>query len=378
MSSIVLITNNFAEEQFIRTHLADKEYGDLFSIQDISTVFQCISQNQPYLILVDAYLTQRDSLELLSEYYTLFSDYEIPILLMVAEGDETLKEQGLALGVNDIISKPIKPYELCARVKNFLANQKKIKHVLDKNQFLERIVQQYTVQLNNTHLETLQRLERAAAFKDNDTGEHVKRVSMYSTLIAGALNLPAEQVELIMQTSPMHDVGKIGITDSILLKPGKLTEREMEIMQQHTVIGTEIFLTLEETRQERRSDTRLLLDLVEEQKSPLFRTAALITLTHHEKWDGKGYPQQLSGSDIPIEGRIVAVADVFDALTTVRPYKKAFSLEKAVEMMTALRGTHFDPDVLDAFFSFTDVLYEVQALYPEEQKTADIVDQTVQ
>jgi putative two-component system response regulator len=194
-------------------------------------------------------------------------------------------------------------------------------------------------------LEALYRLTRAAEYKDEDTGSHIQRMSHYSAAIAKTMGLNDRTVEYILYAAPMHDVGKIGIPDRILLKPGKLTDEEWIIMKQHTTIGGRI---------------------LEGSKAGYIRLGEIVALTHHEKWDGSGYPLGLKGTKIPLVGRIVAIADVFDALMSKRPYKEAFSLEKSYEILRAGRGSHFDPDVVDAFFAAEKELDRIRQEFQDE------------
>ena len=194
-------------------------------------------------------------------------------------------------------------------------------------------------ELQEAYLDTINRLVLAAEYKDEDTGDHIVRMARYSALIAEKLGLPARDVRNILYAAPMHDVGKIGIPDSILLKPGKLTAEEFEIMKSHTTIGAKILGNSE---------------------AEILKIAAQIALSHHEKWNGKGYPQDLSGNEIPLFGRIVGLADVFDALTSRRPYKDPYPAEVAFEIIRGDRGKHFDPDMVDVFFENTDEVLQIK------------------
>lgn len=195
------------------------------------------------------------------------------------------------------------------------------------------------VELERSYLDTLSRLTIAAAYKDDDTGDHIQRMAFYSEGIAAALGLPPDKLRDIRCAAPMHDVGKIGTPDAILLKPGRLTPDEFEIMKLHTTIGEKILAA---------------------SASRLVRIAAAIAGTHHERWDGGGYPRGLAGEAIPLEGRIVAVADVFDALTSKRPYKPAFAFDHALDILRAGRGTQFDPQPLDAFLEISADLWKAR------------------
>jgi len=195
-------------------------------------------------------------------------------------------------------------------------------------------------ELQESYLDTIHRLVLAAEYKDEDTGDHIKRMSQYCALIAEKLGLPAKEVQNILYAAPMHDVGKIGIPDSILLKPGKLTDEECKIMKTHTVIGAKILAN---------------------SKAEILKIAEQIAISHHEKWNGKGYPQGLSGDNIPLVGRIVGLADVFDALTSKRPYKSPYPVEVACDIIKKERGQHFDPDMVDIFLENIDEVLKIKA-----------------
>jgi putative two-component system response regulator len=244
---------------------------------------------------------------------------------------------GFACGAVDYITKPIRADIVRARVKTHLALQY-------QNRTLERLVQERTAELNETRLEILHRLGSAGEYRDNQTGLHVIRVCHYSRIIARALGLPESEVELLYNAATLHDTGKIGIPDSILLKAGKLDDEEWGIMRSHCQIGYEI---------------------IGAHQHIMLKSAATIALTHHEHWDGAGYPQGLVGSEIPLFGRIVAIVDVFDALTCTRPYKKAWPVADAVEEVVRLRGSHFDPQVVEAFVDSLPELTVIQQQFSD-------------
>jgi putative two-component system response regulator len=224
-----------------------------------------------------------------------------------------------------------------ARVRTHLA-------LYDQTRELERKVDERTRELQNTRLQIIQRLGKAAEFRDNETGFHVSRMSRYALLIALAAGLPEAQAQLLLLSAPMHDIGKIGTPDYVLLKPGKLDAAEWAIMQQHAAIGAEI---------------------LGDHDDPLLAMARSIAASHHEKWDGSGYPQGLVGQDIPLAARIVAIADVFDALTSVRPYKAAWSVERARQTIVDDAGKHFDPELIQAFLKALPDMLEVMDCYVE-------------
>ena len=241
----------------------------------------------------------------------------------------------------NVISLRSERAELMARVRNLMEAHLALRFTHEQQQVLQEIVRERTAKLNQIRLQVVRRLGRAAEYRDNETGNHILRMSKISALLATRIGWAAEDCELMLHASPMHDIGKIGIPDHILLKPGRLTPEEWEVMKTHVQIGADILSD---------SDTDLLV---------LGRS---IALSHHEKWDGSGYPYGLAGQDIPMEGRIVAMADVFDALTSERPYKQAWPVELAVEYMKNQAGTHFDPALLPVFL---DALPEIMRIRDE-------------
>jgi len=283
----------------------------------------------PDLILLDIMMPGMDGYELIRRLKADPLTRDIPVLFVSARDDPEDEQRGFDLGCVDYLTKPVSAPQVRARVRTHLA-------LHDRNRALEAAVRERTRELQETRLEIIQRLSRAAEFRDNETGLHVIRMSHASRIIALELGLPGAEAELLLQAAPMHDIGKIGIPDRVLLKPGKLDEEEWSIMRQHPEIGHGI---------------------IGSHTSPLLRMAGDVALTHHERWDGTGYPHGLSGEAIPLAGRIVAVADVFDALTSVRPYKAAWSVEAATAELIRASGRQFEPRIVDAFLArITDIL----------------------
>ncbi len=252
------------------------------------------------------------------------------------------------------------------RVENVLAVKAYQDHLAKHSERLEQQVRLRTAELVRSRQEAIHCLARAGEYRDDDTGHHVTRVGRYSALIAAELGFPEQAVELIEQAAQLHDVGKIGIPDSILHKPGKLDPQEFDLVQEHCGIGRRIINPLSHEESIRlKSHTSVGMQIVGATNSPVLRLAAVIAASHHEKWDGSGYPKGLAGNAIPIEGRIVAVADVFDALSSVRPYKDAFPLEKCLSILREGKGKHFDPRVLDAFLARIDQIVNIRDHYAE-------------
>jgi putative two-component system response regulator len=296
------------------------------------------SDEPPDLILLDIMMPGLSGLEICRRLKANPDRRRIPIIFVTAMTSVEDEERGLALGAVDYITKPISPPIVRARVRTHLA-------LYDQSRELERMVRQRTEELLTTRQQIIRRLGRAAEFKDNETGNHVLRMSHYARLIANAHGLGEEAANIIFNTAPMHDIGKIGIPDAILLKPGRLDAEEWKVMYQHPVMGAEI---------------------IGKHDNELLESARIIALSHHEKWDGSGYPRGLKGEDIPLEGRIVAIADVFDALLSQRPYKAAFSVERSLQLMDADSGRHFDPVLLEAFHRALPEILRVKDIYADE------------
>jgi len=267
-----------------------------------------------------------------------------PVVFITAVNDRELRRRGMEAGADDFLSKPFDEVELLARIRNCVRVKRYYDNLAQQKEQLELAVNERTAALNdaiarltqsqldlrNSQEETIYRLSRAAEFRDDETGQHLQRMSRYCQIIARHIGLDEATCELLRIASPMHDVGKLGIPDRILLKPGRLTPDEFTVMKGHAEIGYRI--------------------LVGSDATPL-KMAATIAHTHHEKWDGNGYPRGLKGEEIPLFGRIAAIADVFDALTSARPYKPAWPLDDALQLMRSSRGTHFDPTLIDVFFA---------------------------
>jgi len=311
---------------------------DLSVALDGPSALEYVAEEPVDLILLDIMMPEMDGYEVCRQLKKNISTRSIPVIFVTAMGEVRDETKGFELGAVDYITKPVSPPIVKARVSTQLA-------LYDQNRELERKVQERTAELNRTRLEIIRRLGRAAEFKDNETGLHVVRMSYYAKLIAQAAGFNDEHAELLLNAAPMHDIGKIGIPDNILRKPGKLDDEEWEMMRQHTKFGAEI---------------------LGDQDSVLLQLAREIALSHHEKWNGKGYPNGLAGAEIPLESRIVAIADVFDALTNESPYKKAWPIEEAVALIERESGEHFDPALVDAFLKALPEMLEIKAQYAEK------------
>jgi putative two-component system response regulator len=326
----VLIVDDEPEDiATLKEVLLSGGFKRVISTTDSSEALSLYKEFHPDIVLVDLDMPSPNGLELMK----LLQGHEPgvndpPMVIFTNEVADEVTEAVLGAGAVDFIRKPNNRNEVLVRVTNLLENYFMHFELRSQNETLEERVRQRTLELNDARLETLERLAIAAEFRDDDTGEHTKRVGFSSTLLAVAAGMPPEYVERMASAAPLHDVGKIGIPDAILLKPAKLTDEEFTIMQSHTTIGGEIL----------RGGTSHVLSLADE-----------IALTHHEKWNGKGYPNGLAGEAIPVSGRIVTLSDVFDALTHARPYKKAWPLDEAIAEIRESAGTHFDPALTTLF-----------------------------
>ena len=300
------------------------------------------------LLIVDYMMPDIDGLEFISRFRALPGCDAVPVLMITANDQKQLRYRALDLGANDFLIKPVDKVEFLARTKNMLTVSEARKQLLNRASWLADEVRKATAEILARERETVLRLCKAAEYRDPETGAHILRMAHFSRLIARQLGLSLDQQELLLEAAPLHDIGKVGIADPILLKPGRLDAAEFEIMKQHAVFGYE---------------------MLKGSSSKVLQAGAEIARGHHEKFDGSGYPDGLKGKDIPLFSRIVAVADVFDALTSERPYKKAWELEAAVDFLTAGSGTHFDPECVQAFLQAWEDVLEVRERYQEDADT---------
>lgn len=305
----------------------------------------CIDEDVD-LVIVDYMMPAPDGLEFIARLRASAGRGEVPILMVTADHEKEVRYRALESGATDFLTKPIDRPEFMSRVRNMLAIRRSHLLLSDKARVLAQEVRKATAEIVAGQREVTYRLSRAAEYRDPETGAHLMRMTHYSALIARRLGWDDEAVDLIQQAAPMHDIGKLGTPDYILLKPAHLTAGEFEIMRQHTVIGHEI---------------------LKDSTSPMLKVAAEIALGHHEKFDGSGYPNGLVGEEIPLTARIVAVADVFDALTSARPYKTGWELGRAVALLKDSRGRHFDPACTDAFLSDMDAVVAIRDQYQDHK-----------
>lgn len=318
-----------------------------------------LTQHPVDAVLCDVISVGRSGLELWQGLATGDAPSVIPCTFLVPDDDPPLKRRLLDLSLTEFLSKPVAPLDLIARVRSMLRRKAVEEDVRQQTRRLEALVGDCTRQLRHSRLQIIWRLAKAAEFRDEGTGEHLVRVACYSRMLGEALGLSADWLDDLFLAAPLHDIGKIGIPDSILLKPGRLTSEERKIIQSHCVIGEYIL--------REPSITELCAPLVWHdglqplvERDSMLEMARQIALSHHERWDAEGYPQNLKGTEIPLAARIVAVADVYDALTSVRRYKKELPLDVAESIILRGKGTQFDPQVIDAFLRVKLLLPEVR------------------
>ena len=337
--SIILIDDNTINLTLLK-HLVDQiqpNSSQSFILPE-EALAHC-AKHLPDLIIVDYMMPVMDGIEFIRRFRKLPGRESIPVVMVTAIDEAAVRYDALAAGANDFLNKPIDKTEFMARMRNMLALRAAQKRLEDKAAWLAEEVLKATEEIVLRERETINRLSRAAEYRDPETGAHIQRMAHYSWLIAMRMKLPKEDQDLILVAAPMHDIGKVGTPDNILLKPGKLDVEEFEVMKNHARIGHEILAN---------------------SRSPLLLAAAEIALSHHEKYDGSGYPQGLAGEAIPLFGRIVAVADVFDALTSARPYKQAWEIERAVAFMQENAGSHFDPHCIELFLKDFDQVLSIR------------------
>lgn len=303
-------------------------------------------QQRPDLIVLDYMMPGLDGVALIEQLRATAGCEDLPVLMITADADKDTRYRALNAGATDFLTKPVDRLEFSARVRNLLQLSRARGALQAHADGLAAQVRQATAALRMRELETVLRLSRAAEFRDPETGAHILRMAHYAQLIGRRLGLPEPELDLLLHAAPLHDIGKVGIPDHILLKPGKLTPEEFEVMKQHARHG---------------------YDILKDSASAYLRAGADIAHGHHEKFDGSGYPQGLAGEAIPLFSRIVAVADVFDALTSQRPYKPAWPLERAHDFIVDASGQHFDPACVDAFIGGWAEVLEIRERFRDDE-----------
>jgi len=342
---ILVVDDEPANLRLLNKMLQTDGYSNLELIDDPRNVLPLYHKARTDLILLDINMPYLDGFQVMEQLAALNDPLLPPIIILTAQARSEIMLRAFAAGARDFLGKPFDRYELLARVRNMLHAHMAHRFVHEQNSVLEDMVRARTRALQESQLEIVRRLGRASEYRDNETGAHIMRMSHIAELLAKACGMSAAECELVLNASPMHDVGKIGISDQILLKPGRLTPEERAIMETHASIGADI--------------------LASASGNKLLEMAHTIALTHHEKWDGSGYPNGLAGEAIPLVGRITAIADVFDALTSERPYKKAWPEAEAVAFMQEQAGRHFDPKLIKLFLGLLPEVAEIRQRFRE-------------
>ena len=325
---ILIVDDEPANVLLLERLLARSGYDNVVSTTESAQVVPLCTQSAPDLVLLDLHMPAPDGFEVMRQLDPWITANALPVIVLTADTTREVRQKALSGGAKDFLVKPLDAMEVLLRIKNQLETRFLQVELRRQTLALEQRVYDQHEDLDDARLEMLQRLARASEYRDDDTGEHTQRVGRTSALVARRLDLAAEDVELIGHAATLHDIGKIAVPDLILLKPGRLTAEEFEVIKTHVRAGA---------------------DMLSGSRSPLLQVAERIALMHHEWWDGSGYLEGLSGDEIPLAGRIVAIADVFDALTHDRPYKQALPLDQALAEIRSLSGRQFDPQVVEAF-----------------------------
>ena len=333
----VLIVDDAPENILVLDGILRDRYRVRVATDGAKALAICKGENPPSIILLDVMMPDLSGFEVCRRLKSHPQTSSIPVIFVTAMGEISNEAMGLSLGAVDYIHKPITPAIVLARIQTHLA-------LRNHNRHLEAQIRMRTAELEDTRQEIIRQLGRAAEFKDNQTGLHVVRMSHYCRILGDAVGMRSNETELLFSAAPMHDIGKIGIPDSILTKPGKLDEAEWVLMRRHPELGVAI---------------------LGDHPSPLLVLARQIALTHHERWNGQGYPHGLRGEEIPLVGRIAALADVFDALTSERPYKRAWPMAEAVDYIRQEAGSHFDPQLVELFLKQLPRIQECHDRYAE-------------
>ena len=368
-AKIAIVDDEKLNIEVVQGYLEQEGYRRFFRTTDATKAIELIRHVEPDVVLLDVMMPEVSGLEILAMMRADEKMFHIPVVILTACTGAETKLAALRLGPSDFLAKPVDASELLLRLRNVLTVKSFQDHLANYSRELEEQVRIRTQEVLESRQRIVHCLARAAEFRDDDTGHHVIRVGKYASVIARNLGFEPEHIELLEQAAQLHDIGKIGVPDAILLKEGKLEPEEFDIVKRHCSFGSSIINPMSAHEHDvYQGHTNLGAELLQYGGFPVMELAGIIAQTHHERWDGSGYPLGLSGEDIPIEGRITAVADVFDALSTKRPYKPAFSREKCFQIMEEGRGSHFDPRVLDAFFSCSEEIIAVQIRFADVER----------
>lgn len=343
-ATLLIVDDELSNVRLLEKLLHREGYNTLLTTQSPLEALHIIKTQPVDLLLVDLNMPEMNGYELMAHIQQLTLEIVPTTLMLTAQNDQESLQKALNSGARDYLTKPFHAQELFSRVRNLLEVQLAAQYMHSQNKILEQKVQERTLDIYNTRLQVVRCLGRAAEYRDEETGLHIIRMSKVSVVLAKAAGVNDNDCELLLNASAMHDIGKIGIPDHILLKQGKFNSEEWEIMKSHTLIGAGI---------------------LDGDSSELMTMARDIALSHHEKWNGQGYPNGLKGKDIPLVGRITAIADVFDALTSIRPYKKPWSIDEAIEFIQNESGQHFDPQLVEIFIAQLPEILSINQEYAE-------------
>ena len=345
-AKILIIDDQKLDSVVLEKILKTSGYKNIRCINDSRVACQVYQEYCPDLVLLDLHMPHIDGFEVMGQLNALEVESYLPILVISSETNHDIRLRALQSGAKDFLNKPYESVEVITRSRNMIDVRMLHNQARNYAKILEMQVKERTEELHDTRLDIIHRLAQAAEYRDNETGLHIVRMGQYSACLGRAVGMSEAQCELLLHASPLHDIGKIGIPDYILLKPGKLDPAEWEIMKTHTTLGAELL-----------SGSRFALMKMGEQ----------IALAHHEKWDGTGYPRGLKGENISLVGRICGVCDVFDALTSKRPYKEAWPVEKTVAEIQNGSGRHFDPKIVACLMDTLPKFIEIKDKFDEPE-----------
>ncbi len=338
---ILVIDDNILNIQILKKALINAGFINITTTTDPAQGLALYKEAQPDLVLLDLNMPRMDGFAVMVQLSILNPDDYLPVLALSAD-DESIRFKALASGTKDFLHKPYQHLDVLLKSRHIIEVKLLYNQIKNHNASLEQQVNDRIKEIRDTRLDVIQRLAIAAELRDAGTGRHIYRMSRYSQLLSLAIGFSKEQGELMLATSPLHDIGKIAIPDSILLKPASLTYEEFEIIKTHTTLGAQ---------------------MLSGSDSVFLKMAESIALSHHEYWNGKGYPRALCGEEIPLAGRICAVADVFDALSSPRPYKQAWSFDNSASEIMRLKGSHFDPKLVEAF---GDIIKDIKEVFDQK------------
>ena len=346
-SKTILIVDDIPENLDVMKNILMPYYRVQVATNGRLAIKIAMSPTRPDIILLDVMMPDMDGYEVIRILQQEEQTRTIPILFVTAKSDVEDEAKGFELGAADYLVKPVSPPVVLARVKTHLAMNDQRKLLADQVEIRTAQLTIRNLELEETRVEVIHQLARAAEYRDNETGMHVMRMSRFTKLLALKAGLTEPEAGQMMLAAPMHDIGKIGIPDNVLLKPGKLTDEEFKIIQSHPEIG---------------------YNIIGKNKAAILNLGAEIALTHHEKWNGRGYPRQLKGEEIPLPGRLTAIGDVYDALTSTRPYKKPWTVDDALALIAKEAGEHFDPRLVSLFIPLKSALVEIMAQFQDHSE----------